>query len=504
MPSSRGEGEGESGRYRIVLTILLLGGVIYTVCQAVLLPTLGVLASGLNTSSTSVTWVLTVYILAGGVATPIIGRFGDMFGKKHALVIMLGTVTVGILLSALATSLPLMLVGRALAGISSGVFPLGYGLIRDEFPSDRVVAAVGIMSISIGVGTAFGVLISGAIVANLSYHWLFWIPLMVAAPTCLAAWRWIPESPLRPGGTIDWTGAALVVCGLVSVLLGISQATAWGWGSPRTVAMIAGGLAILLLWIAFERRVREPLIDMRTMALPSVWRTNAAAALSGFSMFAAFAIIPRFVQEPAATGYGFGASISAAGLYLLPATLTMALMGFLAGRIERRVGSKMALIAGCAWSAAGFVLIAISPSTEWNIYAGMALVGVGLGLAYAALPNLIMTAVPQAQTGAATGINTIVRAVGGAIGVQICTTVIDQHMLSGAAPGLGGYTAAFWLLAAALIAATAVSTLVPGRRAVAGGRLAAASASASAESVASAGSPGSVGSPASAGAERGA
>ncbi len=459
-----------AGHYRTVLTILLLGGIIYTVCQAILLPTLGVLADGLHTSTTAATWILTVYILSGGVATPIIGRLGDMYGKKRALVVMLATVNLGLVLSAVAGALPLMLLGRALAGISSGIFPLSYGLIRDEFPSERVASALGIISVSIGVGTGFGVLIAGVIVAHLSYHWLFWIPLMVAAPTCLAAWWWIPESPLRTGGTVDWAGAGLLVAGLVSVLLGISEATTWGWGSPKTLLLLAGGMALLLVWIAFELRLREPLINMRTMALPGVWRTNAVAALSGFSMFAAFAVIPRFVQEPSSSGYGFNASISGAGLYLVPATLTMALLGPLAGPIERRVGSKAALGLGCAFSAAGFVVIAVTPTARLDIYAGTALVGVGLGLAYAAMPNLIMRAVPQEQTGAAGGINTIVRAVGGAVGVQICTTLIDQNLVHSAVPSMSGYTVSFWLMAAALIIATAVSLIIPTQRSLARAR----------------------------------
>jgi MFS family permease len=465
------------GGYRAVLAILVSGGIIYTGCQAIMLPTIGLLARGLHSSQTSTTWVLTAFILSGGVATPIVGRLGDMFGKKRALLVMLSIVVGGLVLCAVARSLAVLVVGRVLVGVSSGIFPLGFGIIRDEFPNDRVATAVGIMSISVGIGTAAGVLLAGVIAANLSYHWLFWFPLMMTAPTAFAAWLWIPESPVRPGGSIDWTGAALVVAGLVCLLLAISQATTWGWGSSKTLGLLLAGAGILVVWSWFERRLRDPLIDMRTMALPTVWRTNLASALSGMTMFSSFAIIPRFVQEPAASGYGFGASISGAGVYLLPSTLTMILCALVAGRIERRIGSRIGLMGGCLVGGAGFVLIALAARHPWSIYAGMALVGVGVGVAYAALPNLIIGAVPPEQTGAATAINTIVRAVGGAFGVQVCTTLIAQDAGRHGLPALGGFIAGFWICAAGLLGAAAIAIAIPKRQtATAAGPLVAAGA----------------------------
>lgn len=450
-------------RDAVVLAILILAGIIYTVCQAVLLPTIGALARGVHSSVTSTTWVLTVYILSGGIATPILGRLGDMFGKRRALLAMLAVVSAGLLLSGVSDSLVLIIVGRALAGISSGIFPLGAGIVRDEFPRERVVTALGVMSVSNGVGTALGVLIAGPITTHLSIHWLFWIPLMMAVPTLVAAWHWIPESPIRAGGTVDWAGATLLVGGLVAVLLAISEATHWGWGSSRTLALFAIGAVLLVVWVRFERHRRDPLIDISTMALPAVWRANAVAGFVGFSMFTAFAVIPRFAQEPASTGWGFGASVQSAGLYLVPATITMMISAPMAGTIERWIGSRLALVVGCVCSGLGFVLLAVSPAVPWHVVLGSALLGIGLGVTYAALPNMIIMNVPREQTAAATGINTILRAIGGAVGVALCTTIITQSATGRAAPTLSAYQLSFWLCAGVVAAAAWGSLLLPRR-----------------------------------------
>lgn len=454
--------------YGVVLSILFATGLIYTLLGALLLPAVTSLSHSLHSSEIDTTWLLTAYVLSGGVATPIAGRLGDMYGKKRTLVWLLGVVAIGTLLCAVSSSLAPMIVGRLISGVASGVFPLSYGIVRDEFPRERVATAIGVISVSVGVGTGVAVVLAGFLVEDLPYHWLFWFPLATIIPTVLAAWLWIPESPLRPGGRMDWFGAFVMASGLLGVLLGISKASVWGWGSPRTLALLAVGLGILVVWVAIELRTRMPLIDMHTMAIKAVWRTNLTASLFGFGMFAAFAIVPQFVEQPRSTGYGYGASVIGAGLYLMPAAVTMALLGPLAGRIEHRIGSKTALMLGGAFGTAGFALVAISHGVHWHIYAAMAIVGIGLGLGFAALPNLIVTAVPQEQTGAATGINTIMRVLGGAVGIQICATIVAQQVAApGGLPLQSGFTASFWVCALGLAGASVVAATVPGRVGVA-------------------------------------
>jgi MFS family permease len=456
-PASRRAG------FRLVLSALFASGLIYTVLVTLVVPAVHILATGIHGSESDATWILTSFVLSGAVATPIAGRLGDMYGRKRALVTLISISLAGSVLCGLSSSLYPLIVGRLLTGTISGVFPLAYGILRDEYAGERMATAIGVMSVSVGVGTGVGFLLSGVILRGFSYHWLFWFPLALIVPTLLATLRWVPESPVRPGGTIDWVGAALLTVGLLALLVGINEAGEWGWGSPGTLGLIAGALVALVAWTRFERRQKTPLIDMRITAIPSVWRTDLIAVLLGFALFAMFAVIPQFAEQPASSGYGFGDSVLTAGLFLVPSTVGMVATGPLAGIIEFRWGSKPPMIAGSFISAIGGVIVAVADSTPWHIYLASTLWGLGMGLAYAAMPNVIVDAVPPAQTGEATAINTIARVVGGAIGIQVCGTLIAQNTAHGVAAN-HGFVLAFWVCTASLITATLVACMVPGRR----------------------------------------
>jgi MFS family permease len=231
-----------------------------------------------------------------------------MYGKERLLVAVLVLLCVATIVSALATSLAVMLVGRVVQGAAGGIFPLAFGIIRDEFPRARVAGAVGVMSALAGVGGGAGVVLAGPIVQNLSSHWLFWLPLVVLVPATVAIHRFVPESPVRVPGRVNWAAAGLMSGGLAAVLLAVSEAPVWGWLSAKTLGLLAVGIMVLVVWVRSEARSDHPLVDMRMMRIRGVWTTNAVAALLGFGMYASFILLPDFVETPVRIGYGFGAS----------------------------------------------------------------------------------------------------------------------------------------------------------------------------------------------------
>ena len=290
----------------LLLVTLAFSGSSYTLLQSLVAPALPEIQRALHTSPTSAAWVFTAYLLSASIATPIAGRLGDMFGKKRVLMVSIGALGLGSLIAALATTLPLMIAGRAVQGIGGAVFPLAYGIIRDEFPRERVASGIGLISALLGIGGGFGIVLSGPIIAHLSYHWLFWIPFIVVLVSGVFTLRFVPESQLRTPGRISWAGAALLSAWLVCLLLGVSEGPRWGWASAPTLGLFAAAAVLVLAWIRVEERAPVPLVDMRMLRLRGVWTTNLATLLIGYGMFSTFILVPQFVELPRSTGFGSG------------------------------------------------------------------------------------------------------------------------------------------------------------------------------------------------------
>ena len=441
--------------------MLALGGLSYALLQSLVAPALPDIQHALHTSEGSVSWVLTSYLLSASVATPLIGRLGDIYGKEHVLLIVLALLSFGTLVSALSTSLALMLVGRTIQGAAGGIFPLAFGIIRDEFPRAKVAEAIGLMSALLGVGGGAGVVLAGPIVGRLSFHYLFWLPLVPIVVATVATRLFVPESPVKVAGRISWLSVALMSLGLIAVLLAVTEATTWHWLSAKTLGLIVVGIVVLALWVRGESRSAQPLVDMRMMRIRGVWTTNTVAFLVGFGMYSSFILLPQFVEAPSSTGYGFGSSVTAAGLFLLPSTASVLVFGALTGRLERIFGSKPPLLAGGVLMTASFVLLAAGSDSPWEIYVAAGLLGAGIGLSFAAMANLIIENVGPTQTGVATGMNTVMRTLGGAFGGAVTASLIAATVgVSGYATA-GGYTAAFALCAAALAVSVVAGLAIP-------------------------------------------
>jgi len=444
----------ERPHYNLTFAILAISGIAFALLQSLVAPALRTIQVDLHTSTTTVAWVFTGYLLSASVATPIVGRLGDMFGKKRMLVITLAVVALGTIVSALATSIGVLILGRVIQGAGGAIFPLAFAIIRDEFPRERVPSGIALISALLGVGGGLGIVLAGPITQHLSYHWLFWLPLVPVVAAGVAAQTVIPESPIRAPGRVDWAGATLLSGWLVALLVAVSEGPTWGWGSVRVVGLFAVAAVFVGAWVRAEQRIPAPLVDMRMMRLHTVWTTNLTALLLGFGMYSSFILIPEFVELPS-SGAGFSASVTQAGIFLLPATVGMLLVGPLSGRLAREVGAKVPLVLGCLLTAASYTWLAAAHAARWEIYVCTALMGVGIGFAFGAMANLIVAAVRPDETGVATGMNTIVRTIGGSLGSQISASVVTSSADS-------AFTTAFALSAAVVAISFAVSFSVPG------------------------------------------
>ena len=415
---------------RVVFISLLLAGMAFALSQTVVSPALPEIQHQYGATPASAAWILTGYLLAASVATPIVGKLGDLFGRGRVLTLVLIAFAGGSAVCALAPSLGVLVLGRIIQGVGGGIFPLAFGIIRETFPPERVATAIGGISATFGIGGGVGLVIAGPIVNALDASWLFWLGLM-ALPAAFAIWRYVPKEETRPDAKIDWLGAGLLSIALASLLFGLSKANAWGWGDPRVVGLIVGGLAVAVFWVWVETKVHEPLVDMRVLRRRPVLMTNITAVLVGFSMFASFLLIPQLAQTPEHYGYGFSASVTGAGLLMLPSTLVMLVAGPFAGRLATRANSRLPLVIGTAVGSLAFIVYAAAHGSEWQVALGGALLGVGIGFSFASMANLVVESVPRDEVGVATGINTIMRSLGGALGAQLVASLLTGKTIAG-------------------------------------------------------------------------
>ncbi|MBN1530049.1 MAG: MFS transporter [Thermoleophilaceae bacterium] len=449
------------------LGILVLGAIAYALAQTMIVPALPAIQHGVGASQEAVTWMLTAFLLTSSVCTPIVGRLGDMYGKEKLLLIALGVFAVGSLVCALGNSIGVLILGRAIQGAGGAIFPLAFGIIRDEFPPERVATSIGLISATFGIGGGLGLVLAGVMVDHLSVHWIFWSSLATTVVAAWATWRYVPESPVRVKASIDYGGAVLLSLALTSLLLGVSQGNSWGWGSAGVLGLFAAAVAFAFAFVAYERRVAEPMVDIRLMQQRPVWSTNLTAFAIGFAMFGSYILIPQLVELPEVTGYGFSRSTTVAGLIMLPSALVMLGAGPLSGWLGSRFGSRLPLAIGGVFAGLAYVSLALFHATLFEIAVGAVLIGIGIGLAFAAMANLIVEAVRQDQTGVATGINTIMRSIGGSIGAQVVASILAADtILGGRFPAEDGFTAAFTMSAAAAVVALIATALIPpgGRR----------------------------------------
>ncbi|WP_250009888.1 MFS transporter [Actinoplanes sp. M2I2] len=454
------ETEAKGGGSLLVL-YLALGGLAFAVLQSLVSPALSTIGHELQVSTSDVSWVVTAYLLSASVLTPILGRLGDMRGKRKVLIGVLAIMAVGTIVAALAPNLTVLIIGRVLQGAAGAILPLSIGMVRDELPRERIATTVGLISAIFGVGAGIGIVAAGPIVEHLSWHWLFWLPLVLVVVTLLGAIFGMKESAVRTPGRLDMLGASILSVSLVSLLLAISKGQAWGWGDGKTIGLLALGVAGLIGFVLVELRVKEPLIDMRLMRVRGVWATDLVALILGFAMFGTFLLVPTLLQLPAVTGYGFGKSVSQAGLFLLPTVGMTVVFGPLAGILNRKYGPKLPMFLGAVFVVAAFALPAIAHGQIWQVLASGVLTGAGIGFAFAAMSNAIIESVPAAQTGEATSVNTIARTIGGSIGTAVMAAVITSNTTPQGLPTDAAFTNGFWVCAAVAALAVVAALALP-------------------------------------------
>ncbi|MFT2018161.1 MFS transporter [Streptomyces sp. 796.1] len=412
-----------------VTAVIALSGVVVSLMQTLVVPIIPMLPSLLDASASDASWVITATLLAAAVVTPIAGRLGDMYGKRKVLIGSLAALVAGSVLCAVSDGLVPVIVGRVLQGLATGVIPVGISMLRDTLPAPRVGGAVALVSASLGVGGAIGLPLSAAIVENADWHVLFWLAAGLGALCLALVVALLPAPPSRATERFDTPGAIGLAVGLVGLLLPVTKGGDWGWTSGTTLGLFAAGVVVLVGWAAYEMRVAQPLVDLRVTVRRPVLFTNLASVLVGFAMYAMSLTLPQLLQSPAATGYGLGQSTLMAGLALAPGGLVMMALSPVSTRITARHGARTSLLIGVAVIGLGYAVGLFLMAEVWQIVVTAVLVSGGVGIAYAAMPALIMDAVPVTETASANGVNALMRSIGTSTSSAVMAAVLSNMTL---------------------------------------------------------------------------
>ncbi len=450
------------------VVVLCFGGLTASLTQTLLIPIQTELPQLLHTSGANAAWVITITLLAGGVAMPTAGRLADLYGKQRVIAASTVLLLVASVICALSGSLAPMLVGRAMQGLAMGFIPVGISLMREITPPHLTGTAIAAMSATLGVGGAIGLPLSAFVAQSWSWHALFWVSAALAGAVLAATWFLVPHVQDAAPGRFDVGGAIGLAIGLVTFLVGVTKASTWGWTDARTLGAMAVGLVVLLVWGLYQVRTTEPLVDLRTTARLPVLMTNVAAIAIGFGMMAQAIVGPQLLQIPQVTGYGLGQSILEAGLWMAPSGLMMLLFAPVSARLMQRLGAKRTLMIGATVLGGGYLVGFFLMSAPWQVMLACIVASAGVGIGYAAMPTLILDAVPVNEAASAVGVNALMRSVGTTLAAAVMATVLTTSTTTVGGfpfPSENAFEWCFALGAAAAFLGVAIAAFVPGRSA---------------------------------------
>lgn len=418
--------------------------------QNLVIPLVPLIQADFGVTADAASWTMTAWLIAAAVATPTLGRIGDLRGRRTTFLVTLGVTAAGDVLAAIAPNLTVLIIARVLQGIGGALLPLAYGLLRDALPRARVTGAIGIVSAVFGIGGAAGTVLAGPLADLVGWRGTFAVPFLVAALGAFLTLTVVRDTGARAQGRVNVRSSVLLSLWLVALLVPLSTGARWGWSSPAVLILFTVAGLAFAGWIASELRTAEPLLDLRLLASPLIWPVNAASLLLGAGVFAFWGYLPQFLELSASAG-GSGLTVRDAGLMLVPMLIGMSGVGFATGALNRALSLRTLLVIGAVLMGVSAAAAAVAHSAPWQLAIAGAGFGIGCGLAYAASAGIVVQSVPAEVTGVATGVNANLRTIGSAIGSAVTGAIVFGSSAHGTSSGF----AAAWAL-------VAVSTLLAG------------------------------------------
>ncbi|SFF90220.1 Major Facilitator Superfamily protein [Novosphingobium sp. CF614] len=419
--------------------------------------------------------LVAIHPLVAASTAPVVGRLGDLWGRKPMILILLALALIGSVISAVSENFVMVLIGRAMQGLSVTVLSLGIGVLRENLDMQRLPMSIGFLTTAQGVGAASGLIFGGMIVDHFNWHWLFVASSLLIALAVLLSWLWLPNRKIVRGPIrIDWIEALLPMPAIACVMIAIGMTKNHGLLSPQVLLTAGAGVFFFALWGRRALRARNPFIDLRLFTIRNFAVSNAATVLLAAGTMQIVYILSAYIQSPLWTGVGLGMSATAAGLAKLPSHMVTVTAGPLVSWQANRFGHRAAVMTSCLVAVTGWLYAILLPGHLLEIILLLTVTSYGTTMVVTAVTNAIVDTVPEDRTSEAIGTMLVVRGFGLAVGAQLIAVSLSAFTIAAPDDGSLFPTAESYRLTMGWIAATtfvamAIGMLLPrGRRVVHG------------------------------------
>ncbi len=458
-------------RSALLVPTLVFIGLLVAVVSSLGAPLIPTIAQDDHVTLSTAQWVLTAALLTGALATPVMGRLADGARQRAVILVTLSVVLAGCVLSALATSFVVLVVGRGLQGVGLGLLPVNMAIARRNLDRPRAARAIATLSVSTAIGAGLGYPLTALVAQLFDVRAAYWFGAIVVVCALACSLVVLPARTPAAPISFDVLGAVLLSLAVTGISVALSEGGNWGWASGRTLGVVGLCVVLLAAWVPHELRTVDPLVNLHHLANRSVLMADIAGFLMSLSMYLVVPIVVEFIQIPPSAGFGFGASILLSGFVLTPLSIGTFLASRLLVPYERRFGVRSMIPVGALVFGSASTYFALDHGSLWQAFLTMGIVGLGIGFTFAAMPGFIIRAVPTTETGSATGFYQVLRNIGLSVGSALGAAVLLGYTAHGATfPDLGGFRVAL-LLSTGLAVLTAVLAFVlPGRPGPAGPR----------------------------------
>lgn len=417
-------------------------------------------------SPAMVGWLITGYLIVGAAIAAVVGRIGDMFGRRRTLIVVLAIGAIGSLISALSTNFPVLLAGRLMQGVTGAILPLCIGLVHENMAKDRAPMAIGLMISGASIGTAAGLVVGGMIVDQFSWHGIFYTSAGLCVTAALALLAFVPVSPRRLAGPpVDWFSGLAFAPGVALILVYFSTGKDWGWASPWSLGSLVAGIALVAWWVHRSLVSPNPLIAIRSFGNRTIAVGGAVTALVSMSTLQITVFFSLLLQAPVWTAAGLGFSATVAGLAKLPSNLSSAFAGPLGGWLAGRGGGRFAIVVGGLVTAVGWLLYFVLDVNSFAVVvAQLIVISFGATMLFSVAPTIIAQASPPERISEISGMLTVIRQLFLGIGAQMVTTLLAVDVVrrgDETYPSPFAYDLTVVVIAALCIAAILVAFALP-------------------------------------------